>query len=300
MHVKDIMTRSVESINPTATLTEAAARMRAMEVGMLAVQDGNEIVGVVTDRDLATRGVAQGLDSHRSSINELMTRDLVFCYDDQSVEDAAAIMADSGIRRLMVLDRSKRLQGIISLDDVARAAENPTLVGETLERTVSRSDHMGRPYGRILVALDGSILAEHVLRSVEPLAQKFGSRVTLLRVIMPVQAPQLAEVAAGAVSATQPAAGVSITETLRREAMGYLAGVESRLAHEGLIVESECLEGPPSELILRRARQLNVDLIALTTHGRTGVDRLLLGSVAEDIVRRAPCPVHLVRVQGSR
>ncbi len=184
---------------------------------------------------------------------------------------------------------------------VEAVSPGTTLAGETLEQPASRSDRMRWRYERILVALDGSSLAERVLASVEPLAQQFGSRVTLLRAVTPVHPPILAEVAAGAMSANRPAADVAPTtdDATRREAASYLTAVQQRLAAQGLSVESECLEGPASEVILRRARQLGVDLIALTTHGRTGVDRLLLGSVAEDVVRRAPCPVHLVRVQSG-
>jgi nucleotide-binding universal stress UspA family protein/CBS domain-containing protein len=302
MQVKDIMTQTVEAVRPNATLNEAARRMHEVDAGMLPVLDGTVVVGVVTDRDLAVRAIAQGLDPKTATVEEVMTPQVRYCYDDQSVEEAAGMMADTGLRRLVVLDRTMRLTGIVSLDDVAISAENVALAGETLEQTVSRPDRMRGRYERILVALDGSGLAEHVFATIQPLAQQFGSRVILLRVVTPDHAPIIAEGVESDTSAN-PAAGDAVAtadDTAYREATRYLTTVQQRLAAQGMTVESEYREGPASEMILRRARQLGADLIALTTHGRTGIDRLLLGSVAEDIVRRAPCPVLLVRVRGGQ
>jgi nucleotide-binding universal stress UspA family protein len=101
------------------------------------------------------------------------------------------------------------------------------------------------------------------------------------------------------VSATSPAEVVPKPGEIRSEAINYLLDVQQRLEAHGLTVEWESPEGLASEVILRRARQLGVDLIAVTTHGRTGVDRMLLGSVAEEVLRRAPCPVLLTRVQQT-
>lgn len=300
MLIKDIMTTTVEVVSPSTTLADAADRMRGVDIGILPVLDADKVVGVVTDRDMTVRAIGQGLDPRTAMVGEVMTRQVRTCFEDESVEDAAEEMAECRLRRLVVLDRTQRLAGIVSLDDVATGAENPELAGETLERTASRSDRMHGRYERILVALDGSRLAERVLPSIEPLAQKFGSRVILLRVATPVYAPSATAVAAGVVSAKESsAAGTTVREDLRRESMSYLATVQRRLEKAGLTVQSECPEGPPSEVILRCARRLGVDLIALTTHGRTGVDRLLLGSVAEDVIRQTPCPVHLVRVQSG-
>lgn len=298
MQVKDIMTTAVEIVTPDTTLAEAADRMRSVDIGVLPVQEGTEVVGVITDRDMTVRAIAQGLDARTATVGDVMTRQVRYCYEDESVEEAARKMAEWRLRRLIVLDRAQRLVGIVSLDDVATGAENPMLAGETLLQTASRSDHMRGRYERILVALDGSSLAERVLSSIEPLAQKFGSRVTLLRVVTPAYVPT--EAAVGVVSTDGPAAVAPAADTVRQEARSYLDGLQQRLEAEGLTVQSECPEGPPSEVILSRARQLGADLIALTTHGRTGVDRLLLGSVAEDVIRRAPCPVHLVRVRSGQ
>jgi predicted GH43/DUF377 family glycosyl hydrolase/nucleotide-binding universal stress UspA family protein/CBS domain-containing protein len=301
MQVKEIMTEAVEVIDPGMALAEAAERMRALDIGMMPVQDGDEVVGVITDRDMAMRAIARGLDPNTATVGEGMTPEIVFCYEDQSLEEAADEMADSHLRRLLVLDRANRLVGIISLDDVAGRVSDPELAVEALVRASSRSERMRPGYRRILVALDGSEFAESVLPAIESLGQKFGSTVTLLRAVSPVQSRLVAEVHVGAVSTTSPAAGtVRAIDERRGEALTYLTDVEQRLRVRGLTVDCEAPVGPASEVILRRARQLGADLIAITTHGRTGVDRVLLGSVAEDVLRRAPCLVLLARVQHRR
>jgi beta-1,2-mannobiose phosphorylase / 1,2-beta-oligomannan phosphorylase len=298
MQVKDSMTTSVEVVTPDTALAEAANRMQSVDVGVLPVQDDGVIVGVVTDRDMTVRAIAQGLDTRTATVADVMTRRVHTCFEDETLEEAADTMARYQVRRLVVLDRGHRLVGVISLDDVAAGASNPGLAGKILERTAFRPAR-GR-YDRILVALDGSQLAERVLPTVEPLAQKFGSRLILLRALPPAEAPVQAAVAAGAMSSGgQTTAQAGVGEAVRQEAASYLATVQQRLEATGLNVQIECSEGLASDLILRRATELDADLIALTTHGRTGLDRLLLGSVAEDVIRRTPCPVHLVRVLSS-
>lgn len=155
-------------------------------------------------------------------------------------------------------------------------------------------------YSRILVALDGSDLAEQVLPHAVALAQKFGATLTLLHaldlpglLLTPVGAPAGVPVA---VPVTNPE---PIFEAEREAVAGYLDAVAERLRPEGVVVECEAPEGSPVEAILARARQLPADLIAMTTHGRGGLGRLVYGSVADAVLRRAPCPVLLVRVTGD-
>jgi CBS domain-containing protein len=85
MQVKDIMTEAVEVVAPGMALAEAAERMRALDIGMMPVQDGDEVVGVITDRDMAMRAIARGLDPNTATVGEVMTPEIVFCYEDQSV-----------------------------------------------------------------------------------------------------------------------------------------------------------------------------------------------------------------------
>lgn len=290
MQVKDVMTREVEVISPDTTLDEAAQRMRAVAVGMLPVQDGDEVVGVVTDRDMTVRAIARGLDPQTATAGEVMTPDVVHCYEDQTVEAAAEQMAANRVRRLVVLDRAQQLVGVISLDDLARADGHSGLAGQVLGYSSAPFRARQGRFERILVSLDGSPFAERILETVAPLALKLGATVTLLRAVAPV--PTYAGTGDG--DSVPPS-----VEDARSRASAYLSSVRSRLEDEGLTVEQESLDGPASEVILRRARQLDVDLIALTTHGRIGMDRVLLGSVAEDVLRRASCPVLLVRAASG-
>jgi nucleotide-binding universal stress UspA family protein len=146
-------------------------------------------------------------------------------------------------------------------------------------------------YARILVALDGSELAEQILPYVESLAERFSATVTLLRATMPVERAVTAEVgiAAGFVDLTP------IIEEERREAARYLEHVAECLRRGGITVQCVQPEGSPAEVILEHARRTNGELIALTTHGRGGLGRLVFGSVADEVLRKAPCPVLLVR-----
>ncbi len=152
-------------------------------------------------------------------------------------------------------------------------------------------------YSRILVPLDGSDLAEQVLPHAEAIAAKFGSTITLLlatdlpRVFLQTGA------APGGMPVAVPVLNPSpIVEGEHEAAVGYLDAVAQRLRATGVAVNYEQLDGAAAEVILERARQLPADLIAMTTHGRGGLGRLVYGSVADAVLRRAPCPVLLVRI----
>ena len=105
MQLKDVMTRGVEVARPDETLMEAAQKMRALDVGPLPVADGIEIVGMLTDRDITVRATAEGLDPKSATVEEVMTPEVVFCYEDDDVKDAAKLMAENQLRRLIVLNR---------------------------------------------------------------------------------------------------------------------------------------------------------------------------------------------------
>lgn len=122
MKVQDVMTRNVEVVQPTMPITEAARRMRDLDVGALPVGEADRLIGMVTDRDLVIRGLADGAQIERAQVRQCMTPQVLYCFADESVEDVAANMADNQVRRLPVVDRNKRLVGIIALADVASAA----------------------------------------------------------------------------------------------------------------------------------------------------------------------------------
>lgn len=151
-------------------------------------------------------------------------------------------------------------------------------------------------YERIVVALDGSEVAEQILPHVAALAQKFGSAVTLLRATTPAEA-----LLTGSVSGADPVAGSIIDPepTLaaeRQEASEYFAALDPRLRDHGLTADYQLIEGPAAEVIFRYAAENGADLIAITTHGRGGIGRLVVGSVADRVIRHAPCPLLVLRV----
>jgi nucleotide-binding universal stress UspA family protein len=155
-------------------------------------------------------------------------------------------------------------------------------------------------YGHILVALDGSELAEQILPHVEALAARFGSRVTLLRATTPRETI-IAETSVGAAPIAPGLVDPTpIVEAEQAEAQSYLEATAARLRASGLSVAQEQLEGAADEAILERAAALGVDLLALTTHGRGGLGRLVFGSVADRVLRKTTCPVLLVRIAQER
>jgi CBS domain-containing protein len=133
MQLKNLMTREVEVVDFNMTLQQAAAKMQSLNVGALPVREGMELVGMVTDRDIVIRAVADGRDPTFTSVAEVMTVELVYCYEDQTVEEAAKIMAEQQIRRLPVFDREHQLVGIVSLGDLAEDVGDDPLISKTLE-----------------------------------------------------------------------------------------------------------------------------------------------------------------------
>ena len=133
MIVRDVMTKGAECISPTTSLQEAARKMRDLDVGPLPVCENDRLVGMVTDRDITVRAVAEGCDPRTTTVKEVMTPDVVYCFEDQDVQQAANLMKQKQVRRLMVLNRDKRLVGIISLGDLAVETGDEHLTGRTLE-----------------------------------------------------------------------------------------------------------------------------------------------------------------------
>ncbi len=133
MNVSEVMTRNVECTRPDATLQEAAERMKKLDVGPLPVCDHDRLVGMLTDRDITVRATAEGWDPSAASVRDVMTPDVFWCYEDQDIGDAAQLMKDQQIRRLAVLNRERRLVGIVSLGDLAVETGDERLAGATLE-----------------------------------------------------------------------------------------------------------------------------------------------------------------------
>jgi CBS domain-containing protein len=135
MKVKDVMTKGAECVRPANSLVEAAQKMKNLDVGPLPVcGDNDRLVGMITDRDITVRAVAEACDPRTTTVKDVMTPDVVYCFEDQDVEEAARLMKEHQIRRLVVLNRDKRLVGIVSLGDLAVETGDEKLAGETLEQ----------------------------------------------------------------------------------------------------------------------------------------------------------------------
>jgi CBS domain-containing protein len=128
------MTAKVENIAADATLMQAAAKMKLLNIGAIPVRENDRLVGMITDRDIAVRAVAEGRDPKKMPVREAMSRDICFWYEDQSVESAAKLMKEKQIRRLPVFDRSERAIGMVSLGDLAVRNHDDRLSGEVLKR----------------------------------------------------------------------------------------------------------------------------------------------------------------------
>jgi len=135
MRVKEVMTRGVECVRPTDELARAAERMKALNVGVLPVcGDNDKLVGMVTDRDITVRATAEALPPRLGQVQDVMTPDVIYVFEDQDVAEAARLMEQHQVRRLVVLNRDKRLVGIVSLGDLAVKAGHEGLSHEALEQ----------------------------------------------------------------------------------------------------------------------------------------------------------------------
>lgn len=141
MKISEIMTTNVECVSPGTEVRELAEKMKTMDVGFLGVCEGDRLVGTITDRDIVIRGIAGGYDLNNCSARDIMTHDVVWCFDGEDVRDIARKMRDKEIRRMMILDSELRLVGVVSIGDISKVEEVES--GRTL-----RADHPGRLSGR--------------------------------------------------------------------------------------------------------------------------------------------------------
>jgi CBS domain-containing protein len=134
MQVFEAMTPDVISVPPDTTLKDAALAMRILDVGPLPVVEAGHMVGVITDRDITVRATASGLDPRTTPVRDVMTATVVACREDDDLQSAVRLMQAAQLRRLMVVDGTGHLVGIVSLGDLALQACDDRLAGETLER----------------------------------------------------------------------------------------------------------------------------------------------------------------------
>ena len=123
MRISDVMTRNVQTVRPDQTAREAASFMLSEDAGSMPVSDGHKLIGMITDRDIAVRGVAKGYGPE-TPVRELMTDDVICARVDDDVEDVASRMSEAQVRRLPVIDENEQLCGIVSLGDLSRKTDD--------------------------------------------------------------------------------------------------------------------------------------------------------------------------------
>jgi CBS domain-containing protein len=133
------MTKDVVVIDPWMSILEVAQKMRDGDVGCLLIGENDRLVGVVTDRDIVTRGLAEVRSTATTPVRAVMSTGVLYCFEDQTMEEAARSMARHGVRRLAVLNRQKRLVGIVSLGDIAAAKDEAQEVANALGRISQHS-----------------------------------------------------------------------------------------------------------------------------------------------------------------
>lgn len=136
--VKDVMTKNCQWIAPQTSCADAAKQMRDEDIGFLPVGENDKIAGIVTDRDITVRCTAEGKDPGQTQVKSIMTKKTFYCYDDQDLEEVCANLGDIQVRRLIVIDRNKRLVGALSIGDLAQGASKAK-VGEAEQQITAEN-----------------------------------------------------------------------------------------------------------------------------------------------------------------
>jgi len=131
MKVQEIMTTNVECVAPDAGLLELANKMKTLDVGFIPICENDRLAGTVTDRDIVIRGLAGGKDVKTVKARDIMTNDIFWCFEDQEVKEVANKMRDKEVRRMLILNREKRLVGVVSIGDISKVEEKES--GTTLK-----------------------------------------------------------------------------------------------------------------------------------------------------------------------
>jgi CBS domain-containing protein len=140
MKVSEIMSTPIEEIMDNDTVIRAARKMRDLDVGVLPVKsEGNVLAGILTDRDIVIRAIAEELNPEKTLVSDIMTSGVISCAADQTADDAATVMADAKVRRLVVVDEKDNVVGIISLGDVAVKGTGRETAGATIDK-ISQPD----------------------------------------------------------------------------------------------------------------------------------------------------------------
>jgi CBS domain-containing protein len=122
MQLREIMTTDVKVIRPETSVSQAAQKMRSLDVGALPVSEGHRLVGMVTDRNITLRATAYGHDPNTTPVRHYMSCDLICCFEDRDIKEAEELMRQRRVHQLPILTRDKQIAGIVALDDLARRA----------------------------------------------------------------------------------------------------------------------------------------------------------------------------------
>lgn len=137
--VKEAMHKGAEWVSPQTSVTEVARKMRELDIGSIPVGENDRLIGMVTDRDIICRGLADGRDVGKLTARDVMTKSIIYCRDSDSVEDALGVMESKQVRRLPVIDGNKRMVGMLSFGDISHAAP-PKLAGELMAACSAHHD----------------------------------------------------------------------------------------------------------------------------------------------------------------
>jgi len=142
--VSDVMTSGVKIVSPDTTLQEAASKMKSADSGFLPIGSGDRLVGTITDRDIVLRAVAEGKDPKSTTVQDAMSKDVVYCFDDQDLDEVKKVMGEKQIRRMPVMNRDKRLVGVLSLGDLA----GNTSVNEAVDKISKETGRASQTEGK--------------------------------------------------------------------------------------------------------------------------------------------------------
>lgn len=133
MNTLDCCTKQVEYVSPDTSLTDISRRMRESDCGSILIGENDKLVGVVTDRDIVVRFLAERGDASQATANDVMTNKVLYCFQSDSPEDVLKNMAENKVKRMPVMDESKNLVGIVSFGDLSAACDDKELAGEAMK-----------------------------------------------------------------------------------------------------------------------------------------------------------------------
>lgn len=134
MSIKDCCTKNVQYVGPETSLRDIAKLMKAHDCGSILIGENDKLSGVVTDRDIVVRALADNYDSDTTKAGEIMTAEVLYCFEDDSKEDILMNMAENGVRRMPVVNNDKNLIGIVSFGDLSAACDNKEAAGEAMKK----------------------------------------------------------------------------------------------------------------------------------------------------------------------